>query len=71
MSTVLEVIAAAHLGVEVLGLSLATNLAAGVREEGPLDIEHVFAVAEASAPVIADLLHRILLRLSDGPRGAE
>ena len=66
MSTVLEVIAAAHLGLEVLGLSLATNLAAGVREEGPLDIGHVLAVAEASAPVIADLLRRVLLRLSDG-----
>jgi purine-nucleoside phosphorylase len=30
MSTVLEAIAARHLGVEVLGLSLISNLAAGV-----------------------------------------
>jgi purine-nucleoside phosphorylase len=60
MSTVLETIAAAHLGLEVLGLALATNLAAGVGGEEPLDIGHVFAVAEQNAPFVSDLLARIV-----------
>jgi purine-nucleoside phosphorylase len=33
MSTVHEVIAARHLGIEVLGFSSVTNLAAGVLDE--------------------------------------
>ena len=63
MSTVLEAIAASHLGLDVLGLSLPTNLAAGM---GPdrLDGEHVLAVARQHAPAVGDLLRRILLRLT-------
>jgi purine-nucleoside phosphorylase len=60
MSTVLETIAASHLGLEVLGLALATNMAAGVGDAGPLDVNHVFAVAEANGPWVGDLLRRIL-----------
>lgn len=63
MSTVLEAIAAGHLGMEVLGLSLATNLAAGMGEER-LDGEHVIAVAQANAPYVGDLLDRIIRRLA-------
>jgi|JI10StandDraft_1071094.scaffolds.fasta_scaffold532829_1 purine-nucleoside phosphorylase len=59
MSTVLEVIAASHLGLEVLGLSLATNLAAGMGD-GRLDGDHVVAVAKANAPAVAALLHGIV-----------
>ena len=62
MSTVLEAIAASHLGLEVLGLSMATNLAAGMGE-GRLDGAHVVAVAKANAPFVGDLLNRILNRL--------
>ena len=62
MSTVLEAIAASHLGVEVLGLSLATNLAAGMGHER-LDGAHVLAVAREHAPYVADLLRRILERI--------
>ena len=40
MSTALEAIAARHAGLEVLGLSLVTNLAAGVSAT-PLDHEEV------------------------------
>lgn len=62
MSTVLEAIAASHLRLDVLGLSLATNLAAGMGE-GRLDGDHVVAVAKANAPYVGDLLLRILQRI--------
>lgn len=66
MSTVLEAIAASHLGMEVLGLSLATNLAAGMGHER-LDGEHVLAVAKEHAPYVGDLLRRILDRITAAP----
>jgi purine-nucleoside phosphorylase len=66
MSTVLETIAAAHLGLEVLGLALVTNLAAGVGGDRPLDIDHVFAVAEANAPFVGDLLARVVEAIVGG-----
>jgi len=62
MSTVLEAIAASHLGLDVLGLSLATNLAAGMGE-GRLDGDHVIAVARANAPYVGGLLRRVIERL--------
>ncbi|NDF69053.1 MAG: purine-nucleoside phosphorylase, partial [Actinobacteria bacterium] len=48
MSTVLEVIAARHVGLEVLALSLPTNLAAGISPT-PLSGEEVIAVGKRSA----------------------
>jgi purine-nucleoside phosphorylase len=63
MSTVLEAIAAAHLGLGVLGLSLVTNRAAGLGEER-LSLEHVLAVAEASGSYAADVLCRVITRLA-------
>lgn len=62
MSTVLEAIAARHMGAEVLGLSLVTNIAAGLTDT-PLDADHVVEVAGKSAPRAADLLKRILAAL--------
>jgi purine-nucleoside phosphorylase len=62
MSTVLEAIAAHHMGAEVLGLSLVTNLAAGLTDT-PLDADHVIEVAGRSAPRAADLLSRTLAAL--------
>ena len=67
MSTVLEVIAARHVGLEVLGLSLVTNRAAGIGEGPPLDIEHVFATARASAPRVAALLRRVMEAIAGAP----
>lgn len=45
MSTVPEAIAARHCGMQVLGFSLATNMAAGVLDQ-PLTEEEVFQTAE-------------------------
>ena len=47
MSTVLEAIAARHLGLDVLGVSLATNLAAGISDV-PIDGAHVLAAGDAA-----------------------
>jgi purine-nucleoside phosphorylase len=62
MSTVLEAIAARHLGAEVLAISLVTNLAAGISPV-PIDGEHVLAAGDAAAPRLGDLLRGILERL--------
>ena len=59
MSTVLEAIAARHMGAEIVGLSLITNLAAGMTDV-PLDGAHVIEVAARAGPQISDLLYRIL-----------
>ncbi len=59
MSTVLEAIAAAHAGAEVLGVSLVTNLAAGITEVA-LDHRDVLAVAAASADRMGGLIAAIV-----------
>ena len=59
MSTVLEAIAARHAGLEVLGLSLATNLAAGISDV-PLSGADVLAAGEAAGVRIGRLLAGIL-----------
>jgi purine-nucleoside phosphorylase len=61
MSTVLEAIAAHAEGCEVLGISLVTNLAAGLGE--PLDHEEVLAVGKAAATRMGELLAQLLPRL--------
>jgi purine-nucleoside phosphorylase len=68
MSTALEAIAVRHLGASVLGLSLVTNLAAGVSPE-PLDHAGVLAAGAAAAPRMGQLLTPLLPLLSGG-RGA-
>jgi len=62
MSTVHEVIAARHVGAEVLGLSLVTNLGAGL---GETDLDHadVLAVGRSSAEAMGDLLAQVVARL--------
>jgi len=59
MSTVLEAIAARHLGAEVLGLSLVTNVAAGLSEQ-KLDHQDVLATGRDSAARLGVLLASIL-----------
>ncbi|MGI8882017.1 MAG: purine-nucleoside phosphorylase [Jatrophihabitans sp.] len=55
MSTVLEAIAARAEGAEVLGLSLVTNLAAGITGE-PLNHEEVLAAGRSAATRMGKLL---------------
>lgn len=59
MSTALEAIAARHLGASVLGLSLVTNLAAGVSPE-PIDHAEVLAAGAAAVPRLGRLLGALL-----------
>jgi purine-nucleoside phosphorylase len=66
MSTVLEVIAARHAGMEVLGLSLATNPAAGVTAE-KVDADDVIRAGRAAAPRLGALLRDVLVRLAKEP----
>jgi purine-nucleoside phosphorylase len=59
MSTTLEAIAAREAGLEVLGISLVTNLAAGISDE-PLNHEEVLAAGRAAASRMGGLLGRIV-----------
>jgi purine-nucleoside phosphorylase len=61
MSTVLEAIAARAEGVEVFGLSLVTNLAAGMTG-APLDHHEVLAAGAASAGRMGGLLRELVAR---------
>jgi purine-nucleoside phosphorylase len=62
MSTVQEAIAAREAGMEILGLSLVTNLAAGMTGE-PLSHEEVLAAGKASAARMGSLLAQVIRRL--------
>ncbi|TDE30936.1 purine-nucleoside phosphorylase [Actinomadura sp. 6K520] len=62
MSTVLETVAARRGGAEVLGISLVTNIAAGLSDE-PLDHEEVLAAGRASAGRMGTLLATVLAKL--------
>ncbi len=62
MSTTLEAIAAREAGLEVLGLSLVTNLAAGMTGE-PLNHEEVLEAGRASATRMGELLASVVGRL--------
>jgi purine-nucleoside phosphorylase len=62
MSTALEAIAARQAGMEILGMSLITNLAAGIQKT-PLSHEEVIDAGKAAEPVISALLARIVAAL--------
>ncbi|MGX7827674.1 purine-nucleoside phosphorylase [Actinokineospora sp. 24-640] len=61
MSTVLEAIAARALGVEVFGLSMVTNLAAGMTGE-PLNHEEVLEAGRQSATALGAFLRELISR---------
>ena len=62
MSTTLEAIAAREAGMEVLGISLVTNLAAGISGE-PLNHAEVLEAGRAAATRMGDLLTRVVPRI--------
>jgi purine-nucleoside phosphorylase len=59
MSTVQETIVARHMGIEVLGISCVTNLAAGIHKE-PLSHEEVMATGRAVEKQLAGLLRLVV-----------
>jgi purine-nucleoside phosphorylase len=62
MSTALEAIAARQAGMEILGMSLITNLAAGIQQT-PLSHEEVIQAGKDAEPVISALLAKIVAGL--------
>jgi purine-nucleoside phosphorylase len=59
MSTVQETIAARHMGIEVLGISCVTNMAAGIQPE-PLSHEEVMETGRRVEAQLAELLTRVV-----------
>lgn len=62
MSTALEAIAARQSGMEVMGMSLITNLAAGIQTT-PLSHEEVIAAGKAAEQRISSLLAAIIAKI--------
>ncbi len=62
MSTALEAIAAREAGMEILGISLVTNLAAGI-SDAPLDHEEVLEAGRAAAGRMGELLSTLVPQL--------
>jgi purine-nucleoside phosphorylase len=59
MSTALEAIAARQAGMEILGFSLITNMAAGIQTT-PLSHQEVIEAGKEAEPVISALLARVI-----------
>lgn len=62
MSTVPESIVARHMGLEVLGISCITNMAAGISDE-PINHEEVMATGDRVRETFARLLRRVVNRV--------
>ncbi|WP_395657602.1 purine-nucleoside phosphorylase [Nocardioides sp.] len=62
MSTTLEAIAAREAGMEVLGISLVTNLAAGISDQ-PLNHEEVLEAGRSAASRMGALLGEVVPRI--------
>ncbi|HEY2963373.1 MAG TPA: purine-nucleoside phosphorylase, partial [Pyrinomonadaceae bacterium] len=62
MSTVPEAIVARHMGLEVLGISCITNMAAGISDE-PIKHEDVMATGDRVRDTFAKLLRRVVKRV--------
>ena len=63
MSTVPEVIAAAHLGIRVLGISCVTNMAAGILNQ-PITTEEVMETGERVKADFVALLRALIPRMN-------
>ena len=64
MSTVPEVIAAAHLGIRVLGISCVTNMAAGILDQ-PITTEEVMETGERVKADFVALLRAVIPRMGE------
>jgi purine-nucleoside phosphorylase len=64
MSTVPEVIAAAHLGIRVLGISCVTNMAAGILDQ-PITSEEVMETGERVKADFVALLRAVIPRMNE------
>jgi purine-nucleoside phosphorylase len=62
MSSAVEAIAARQLGAEVLGLSLVTNMAAGMAPEG-VSSSSIIGVAQGRAAELGRLIRQVVLAL--------
>ena len=62
MSTVPEAIVARHMGLEVLGISCITNMAAGISDE-PINHEEVMATGDRVREAFAQLLRGVVGRI--------
>ena len=63
MSTVPEAIVARHMGMEVLGISCITNMAAGISDE-PINHEEVMATGDRVRATFTELLKRVVTKIS-------
>src|ERR1700730_2283697 len=63
MSTVPEIIAAAHMGIRVLGISCVTNMAAGILDQ-PITAEEVLETGERVQGQFGALLNAVIPRIS-------
>lgn len=62
MSTVPEAIVARHMGLQVLGISCITNMAAGISDE-PINHEEVIETGHRVRATFAQLLRRVIVNL--------
>lgn len=63
MSTVVEAIAANHMGMKICGISCVANLAAGMTDN-PLTHEEVQAAADEAAPLFKQLITQSIISFS-------
>ena len=64
MSTVPEAIVARHMGMNVLGISCITNMAAGITEQ-PINHEEVIETGEQVRDTLTQLLRRVISKIPE------
>ena len=67
MSTVHEVIVARHMGIEILGLSVVTNMAAGVLDE-PINHEEVMEIGRRIEGQFTSLLTALIPQIAEAQK---